>query len=89
LFATALSGSLVPLTGTCYDSLSLVRRPVYLAETPKLQRGARMEILSEVLKAVKLDGAMFYNAEFSSPWCARSVDARTRRAGLLAWPRAA
>jgi AraC-like DNA-binding protein len=36
-----------------------------------------MEILSEVLKAVKLDGAMFYNAEFSSPWCARSVDART------------
>ena len=77
------------MTGTCYDSLSLVRRPVYLAETPKLQRGARMEILSEVLKAVKLDGAMFYNAEFSSPWCARSVDARTRRAGLLAWPRAA
>jgi len=36
-----------------------------------------MEILSEVLKAVKLDGAMFYNAEFSSPWCARSIDART------------
>jgi AraC-like DNA-binding protein len=36
-----------------------------------------MEILSEVLKAVKLDGAMFYNAEFSSPWCARSIDAGT------------
>ncbi|HSQ52711.1 MAG TPA: AraC family transcriptional regulator [Nitrospiraceae bacterium] len=36
-----------------------------------------MEILSEVLKAVKLDGAMFYNAEFSAPWCARSIDART------------
>ena len=36
-----------------------------------------MEVLSEVLKAVKLDGAMFYNAEFSAPWCARSIDAQT------------
>jgi AraC-like DNA-binding protein len=36
-----------------------------------------MEILSEVLRAVKLDGAMFYNAEFSAPWCARSIDAHT------------
>ena len=65
------------MTGTCYDALPLVRRPAYLTETPELQCGARMEILSEVLKAVKLDGAMFYNAEFSSPWCARSIDART------------
>jgi hypothetical protein len=39
------------LTGTCYDARCLVRRPVYLAETPELQCGARMEILSEVLKA--------------------------------------
>ena len=36
-----------------------------------------MEVLSEVLKAVKLDGALFFNAEFSAPWCAQSVDART------------
>lgn len=28
-----------------------------------------MDVLSEVLKAVKLDGAVFYNAEFSAPWC--------------------
>jgi hypothetical protein len=41
-----------------------------------------MEILSEVLKAVKLDGTLFYNAEFSSPWCARSVDARTETSYL-------
>ena len=34
-----------------------------------------MEVLSEVLKAVKLNGALFYNAEFSAPWCAHSVDA--------------
>lgn len=36
-----------------------------------------MEALSEVLKAVKLDGAVFYNAEFSAPWAAHSIDART------------
>ena len=27
-----------------------------------------MDVLSEVLKVVKLQGAMFYNGEFSSPW---------------------
>jgi len=31
-----------------------------------------MDVLSEVLKAVKLDGAMFYNAEYSAPWCFRA-----------------
>jgi AraC-like DNA-binding protein len=31
-----------------------------------------MDVLSEVLKAVKLDGALFYNAEFTAPWCFRS-----------------
>lgn len=28
-----------------------------------------MDVLSEVLKTVKLDGAVFYNAELSAPWC--------------------
>lgn len=55
----------------------MLGRPVQLAESPCLPHGARMDVLSEVLKAVKLDGALFYNAEFSAPWCARSVDART------------
>ena len=36
-----------------------------------------MEVLSEVLAAVKLNGALFYNAEFSAPWCAHSADANT------------
>src|SRR5215467_7341773 len=27
-----------------------------------------MDVLSEVLKVVRLDGALFYNAEFSAPW---------------------
>ena len=33
------------------------------------------DVLSEVLKAVKLDGAVFFNGEFSAPWCARQPDA--------------
>lgn len=31
-----------------------------------------MDALSEVLKAVKLDSAFFFNAEFSAPWCFHS-----------------
>jgi hypothetical protein len=31
-----------------------------------------MDVLSEVLKSVRLDGALFYNAEFSAPWCFRA-----------------
>jgi len=36
-----------------------------------------MDVLSEVLKAVKLDGAVFFNGEFSAPWCAQEPDACT------------
>jgi AraC-like DNA-binding protein len=42
-----------------------------------------MDVLSELLKVVKLDSAIFFNAEFSSPWCVRSP-ASERAAGLLA-----
>jgi AraC-like DNA-binding protein len=31
-----------------------------------------MDVLSEVLKVVRLDGALFYNGEFSAPWSVRS-----------------
>ncbi len=31
-----------------------------------------MDALSEVLKIVKLRGALFFNAEFSAPWCLSS-----------------
>jgi AraC-like DNA-binding protein len=34
-----------------------------------------MDVLSEVLSAVRLDGALFFNAEFSAPWCMRSSGA--------------
>ena len=36
-----------------------------------------MDVLSEVLKVVKLQGAMFYNGEFSSPWSVCSPPSRT------------
>src|SRR3954470_15953571 len=31
-----------------------------------------MDVLSEVLRTVKLEGALFFNAEFSAPWCLSS-----------------
>jgi len=42
-----------------------------------------MDVLSEVLKVVKLQGAMFYNGEFSSPWSLCSP-ASSAVAGYLA-----
>src|SRR5581483_8795238 len=35
-----------------------------------------MDVLSEVLKVVKLEGALFYNGEFSSPWAIQSPPSR-------------
>jgi AraC-like DNA-binding protein len=35
-----------------------------------------MDVLSEVLKVVTLQGAVFYNAEFSAPWGIRTPDSR-------------
>jgi AraC-like DNA-binding protein len=34
-----------------------------------------VDVLSEVLSAVRLEGALFFNAEFSAPWCLRSSGA--------------
>jgi AraC-like DNA-binding protein len=31
-----------------------------------------MDILSEILKVVKLEGSLFFNGEFSAPWCLSS-----------------
>jgi AraC-like DNA-binding protein len=43
-----------------------------------------MDVLSEVLKTVKLDGAVFFHGEFSAPWCVREPDARTMATYLSA-----
>lgn len=42
-----------------------------------------MDALSELLKVVRLRGAMYFNAEFSAPWAVRSPPSRTT-APLLA-----
>jgi hypothetical protein len=34
-----------------------------------------MDVLSEVLKVVKLQGALFCNGEFSSPWSVQATSA--------------
>jgi len=31
-----------------------------------------MDVLSEILSAIRLEGALFFNAEFSAPWCLSS-----------------
>jgi AraC-like DNA-binding protein len=33
-----------------------------------------MDVLSEVLRVVRLEGALFFNGEFSAPWCLRSTE---------------
>src|SRR5512146_1485828 len=38
--------------------------------------GDQMDVLSEVLKVVKLEGAVYYNGEFSAPWSFRSPASR-------------
>lgn len=35
-----------------------------------------MDVLSEILRVVKLKGALFYNGEFSSPWSVRAASSR-------------
>jgi AraC-like DNA-binding protein len=46
-----------------------------------------MDVLSEVLKAVKLDGAVFFNGEFSAPWCTREPDSDTMASYLSSSPK--
>lgn len=46
-----------------------------------------MDVLSEVLRAVKLDGALFYNAEFSAPWCFRQPASHVMAPYLLPDPK--
>ena len=43
-----------------------------------------MDVLSEVLGAVKLRGALFFNGEFSAPWCLRSAPSSSAAEYLLA-----
>ena len=55
----------------------MIQRPAFLARTPSsvslMGRVMGMDVLSEVLRAVKLEGALFFNGEFSAPWCLKSA----------------
>jgi len=51
----------------------LIDRPVFLAQTPSFSQTTKMDVLSEVLRVVRLKGALFFNAEFSAPWCLSSI----------------
>ena len=42
-----------------------------------------MDVLSEVLQAVRLRGALFFNGEFSAPWCLYSVPSSSAVESLL------
>ena len=35
-----------------------------------------MDALSELLRVIKLDSAIYFNAEFSEPWCLASPESR-------------
>ena len=57
------------LSRTQFPCDGLLRSPDRFAD---VLRETDMDVLSEVLKVVKLQGAMFYNGEFSAPWSFRS-----------------
>jgi AraC-like DNA-binding protein len=50
----------------------LLNDPAFLPKTSKSSEAGAMDALSEVLKIVKLRGALFFNGEFSAPWCLTS-----------------
>ena len=47
------------------------RNSVVDSTLPVVER-PRLDALSELLKVVELKGSLFYNAEYSAPWCFRS-----------------
>jgi len=53
----------------------LTDSPNLQARSPMLYTRSAMDVLSELLKVVKLDSAIFFNCEFSAPWCYRAPEA--------------
>lgn len=51
---------------------NLIHRPAQLFILRLGPGGFEVDVLSEVLKVVRLTGAVFFNAEFSAPWSFRS-----------------
>lgn len=65
----------------------LMERPGRFAERMRTRLEGRMDVLSTVLKAVRLEGALFYNAEFSAPWSVRTPESRFMAPHLSPEPR--
>src|SRR5262245_20987930 len=63
-----LSARLALLLDQRYDTRHLSERPAGIAERAARGIGERVDVLSEVLKVIKLQGAIFFNAEFTAPW---------------------
>jgi AraC-like DNA-binding protein len=59
-----MPGRRFDLLGRLASSDSFARTPANFAESPR----DRMDAFSEILSGVKLNGAVFFNAEFSAPW---------------------
>lgn len=47
----------------------------------------RADVLSTVLRTVKMEGAVFFNAEFSAPWCVRTPASAKLAARLTSEPK--
>lgn len=61
-----------------------------LVTEARLGETVRVDVLSEVLRAVRLQGALFFHGEFSAPWCFSSAKASVAapRLSFLAGPSA-
>src|SRR5512146_510858 len=69
----------IPLGACPCVRLSCLRHSCRMMICSRVRRGLPggcVDVLSEVLKVVKLQGAMFYNGEFSSPWSVCSPASR-------------
>src|SRR4029079_18386153 len=60
---------MAPLVGLTYlrgDTVSMIETPISFAGTPG--RLAAADVLSEMLRAVRLTGSAFFNASFTAPF---------------------
>ena len=71
-----LPARLAFLPAARYDVTQLTQRPDNFAQKSDNRVVTPMDVLSTVLKAVKLEGAVFYNAEYSAPWSFRAPPSR-------------
>jgi len=61
----------IPIPASGFLICGVLALSLLCTQSGKVRRkahGEHMDVLSEVLKVVKLQGALFFNGEFSSPW---------------------